>query len=276
MNKWLFSIIVLFATLGAAPQVFAVGPAVTDTTQYSITTTETSATIPHDVTAGNSNNVLVVFFNSWDVHSTSATYDGAAMTRVQMGGNSCALDYFYLSAPSTGTNDLVVNFSSSDEVGITAITLKDAVQASPIEVDETNDAAAASTITTNITTLTANDLLLKNFCTDSAALASPTNGAGETTIESFDYGSTGYATISSYKEVAAASADSVTTNWTGSYNASQQVLAVRYEASGPGLDPDPSSSSATSTMDQTQQNYAMATFMFLMSMVIMIWLVRKH
>lgn len=79
--------------------------------------TGTGSTITKSFTVGaNSNRGLVLFLLTSGTSATSVTYNGVALTKIDSSGVTGAtnfLETWYLSAPATGANNLVINFSGS-------------------------------------------------------------------------------------------------------------------------------------------------------------------
>lgn len=94
--------------------------------------------------------------------TTTATYNGVGMTKIA--GVQCpgdrAVALFYLIAPATGANTLVVNSGTSDLFQLSAISYTGAKQSGQPDASTTNTASTVTTISTSVTVVAAGSWLL--------------------------------------------------------------------------------------------------------------------
>lgn len=114
-------------------------------------------TISHTCTGANRALCVAVTGSTTDI-VTGATYSGTAMTLVNKvaaaGGRYCYL--YYLAAPATGANNVVVTASASGYLEANCASYTGVVQTGQPEANATASAAAATTRAATVTTLTDN------------------------------------------------------------------------------------------------------------------------
>lgn len=121
-------------------------------------TQASSVTYAHTVT-GTNPMLLVWGYNRGQNRSTTVTYNGVSMTKIGTEeANGLGAPYydkiyaFYLLAPATGSNNVVVTYSAGDYQRSAAISYTGVAQSAAL--DQVNDIAVASsnTMTSNLTT----------------------------------------------------------------------------------------------------------------------------
>lgn len=111
------------------------------------------------------NRILFVFFFMNSVESdTGATYAGVTMTKLsasQVGnGTDRAISGYYLIAPASGANNIVVTFSDNPQVQGYAVDYTDAHQTTPIDAQNGASDAGAASVAAAVTVTAANCWLL--------------------------------------------------------------------------------------------------------------------
>ena len=133
-----------------------------------IVNTGTSLTWSHTCsTAANRILFVAAFGNTTDV-LTGATYAGTAMTlaaKVQVPSDRY-MYVWYLTAPATGANNVVVSASSSVVIAGASQSYTGAAQTAPDVTATPTGAASSSALTGSITTVTANDWVFAAFRTN--------------------------------------------------------------------------------------------------------------
>lgn len=112
---------------------------------------------------------------------TSVTYNGVALTRIntqQTAGTGNRRSYlYYLPAPTTGTNNIVITVSSSITIRGTSASYINALQSGIPDSSTTNSGSPVSSITTSSTTVADNSWVV-SVITNTQGV--PTAGAGLT------------------------------------------------------------------------------------------------
>lgn len=131
-------------------------------------TTATSLTVSHTNTGSNLILVasLITSASSAGDIVTGVTYNGVAMTRqstIVLGGNVARLYMYYLLAPATGANDIVISTSVSTLIQSHNVSYTGVLQSGfPDASSETNTASATSLANT-LTTIADNAIHLVYF-----------------------------------------------------------------------------------------------------------------
>jgi len=122
----------------------------------------TSLTVSH--TVAGSNRVLYVYVCIWDATSPdtpTATYNGVSMTsllsglqNVSAGTENARTELFRLIAPATGTHDIVVTITNSQEIDLAAISLTGVHQTTPENTPTYTEVDNAGSISQNVSSAT--------------------------------------------------------------------------------------------------------------------------
>jgi len=156
-----------------------------DSGTYAQYTNGTSLTFSHTCTG--SDRILFVMGHDKSNSATiitGITYGGVAMTQVNTlnggaGQNDRAITLWYLIAPATGSNNVVVSASESDNLRFSAVSYTGASQTGQPEGTDTSTGNSVTTISTDITT-TVNNCWMLMFSKDGAGNITYTNTTGDT------------------------------------------------------------------------------------------------
>lgn len=177
--------------------------------------TGTILTFSHTVSG--SDRILFVFGHDRSNTSTSVTgitYNGVAMT--QINGVRCPTDRFmtlwYLIAPDTGTNDVVVTSSESTNLRFAAASYTGAKQTGQPDGSDTSTGTSVSTISTDITTV-ANGSWMIMFIKDNQGAITYTTSTGDTIRFNTDAG--GQAFMDTGGAISPAGSNTMTMNGAG-------------------------------------------------------------
>jgi hypothetical protein len=143
----------------------------------------TSLTFAFNNVAGD---FLIVYGQDASASTSTVTgikYGGVSMTKA-VGGRSSSADrmisIWYLVAPATGSNDVVVTSSTSQALRFGAISYSGVAQSSPTDgTDTTLNQTGATTISTDITTTTDNCWMFM-FAKDNAGSKTYSSTTGDT------------------------------------------------------------------------------------------------
>lgn len=118
--------------------------------------TSTSITIAHTCTGADRILFVGVYYQGGD-NFTSVTYNGVALTQIAKVNNGLAIwgALYYLVAPSTGTNNIVVTVSASAFLGAGGVSYTGAKQSGQPDASTTNTGSGTS-LTTSVTTVADN------------------------------------------------------------------------------------------------------------------------
>ena len=140
-------------------------------------TTGTSASLSHTCTG--SDRILfvgVIGQITTDVIS-GVTYNSVSMTLVDK--ILCPSDryiyLYYLIAPATGTNNITVTASSSTDLAFGGVSYTGVDQTSPIDGTAKATATVTNSLTSTVTTTTANDWIVSLFRNDGSAMSAGTS-----------------------------------------------------------------------------------------------------
>lgn len=118
------------------------------TLDTSVSTTGAGTAISSSFTVGvNTNRALVLTMITGGSTATSITYAGVALTKIDSSsvtGTTNFLETWYLNAPATGTNNLIINFSGSRTVVWNMYSYYNVSQSGQPEVHATNTGGAGS------------------------------------------------------------------------------------------------------------------------------------
>lgn len=279
-SKALARLAMVFLTLSAATSAFAI----TFDAASSGATTASASSVSWSHTTGTATNMMLVVgvaledTNTSDMAITSVTYNGVAMTAAPNSlitngsGTFNRAQIFYLANPATGARTVQVNFAGTVN-GVTAgaITLSGVAAQAPQAV-ATNQVASGSTITTNITTLTAGAWVVDVVGSGASSVSFTTTTSGMT--ERYDRASNGTGGAGSTKAPAATGA--TTMSWTSS-SGSRIVhsLAAFAPTGGGGTGPftltTTTSGSGSITRNPNASTYAAGTVVTLTATPISGW-----
>ena len=179
-------------------------------------------TISHDGGSG-TNRLLVVcvhFGASTTNEVTSITYAGTNLTKAVAKAatnppRNVKSEIWYLVAPSTGTNDVVIAISGSTNAkGATIINLTGVHQTSPLDATSAGAEGSSTTPSTDITTVNVQSMIIDCAeCEDNAVTG--TAGSGQTERSDFGLGTGGAVQGRGYTSTEEAqSVGAITMNWT--------------------------------------------------------------
>lgn len=210
-----------------------------DTVSYTTANLASSVTLAHYVDSVITNRVLIVEVvlqrNAAGTVSTVSgiTYNGTAMTRAvreNTYATSISTEIWYLVAPSTGTNNVVVTLNNAltNDIVVGARTLYNVDQTTPL-VTTTTNSNFASSISTNVTTSNTGDFIVDALYT----YVAPTVGANQKLTYSQYANSNTYGVASSETTT---TAGVYTMSWTlaSSADISHSVAVFQKAASGGG------------------------------------------
>jgi len=201
----------------------AFGAIAFDTASNRQTTTGTSLTFAHTTTGSNLILFVGVTIDTNDV-LTGITYNGTALTQVsKIQTTSGRWSYlYYLTAPSTGSNNVVISASESVLFLAYASSYTGVEQTTPIDSYGTNTVTSVESINKFITTTCTNDWLVSTGNNGSGA----TSAGSNTTLRG---DSSSYAQWFSDSNAVQTPAGSFgqTVSWSGSNNASIIVASIK-------------------------------------------------
>lgn len=144
-------------------------------TNGSFVTGSTSMTYAHTVAGLNRLLVVGVSAGASDI-VTGVTYNGVAMTRINVRNNGNSTAYlYYLIAPATGTHNVVVSTSAPATIVSDAVSFNGVGTIQP-EASVTNTASATNACANTLTTIADGSVHLATFAIDSVGMSSVTNG----------------------------------------------------------------------------------------------------
>lgn len=141
-----------------------------------------SLTFSHTVTATRGRRLVVVGVNWVGAETVSTvTYAGTALTRLGGAANTTTKsDIWYLKAPATGANNVVVTLSAAQtEWAAGAVSVTGVDQTTPLGSIATATGSDLNTMTLAVTTI-ARDLVIDSLCVNNNFTLSATVGAGQT------------------------------------------------------------------------------------------------
>lgn len=156
-----------------------------DATSKGTANNVSSITIAHTCTGSNLEFVSSICWGDNSVSISGATFNGVALTRspnAHNAINSYSNDIWRLTAPATGTHNLVVTFSGTMADYVTVINTSYTNAAQSGQPDSSNAAsnASASSLSVSDTTITNNCILVDCFMDVDHTAATLTPGAGQT------------------------------------------------------------------------------------------------
>jgi hypothetical protein len=138
----------------------------------------TSLTYAHTTGSGTNRILFVAILTAGGIDTvTSVTYAGSSMTLVNKILSGAGESYlFFLLAPTTGTNNVVITSSVSITIESGCVSYSGAAQVTP-EASNTNTGNAVTTLTTTVTTISDNDWTVLSAAANTDGFAA---GAGST------------------------------------------------------------------------------------------------
>lgn len=130
-----------------------------DAVSSSTNTSGTSQTTSHTCTGSD----LILFVGAWTrgTNAPTATYNGVSMTQISsrvgpISGDGDYVSLFYLIAPATGTNNIVVSLSASNLIATIGVSYTGAKQSSQPDASNTYGPTSATTDNVSVTTVADN------------------------------------------------------------------------------------------------------------------------
>ena len=199
-------------------QLGAILPSFAAVTTNSSSSSRTSATFSHTVPAGDNRLLIVTVGVRGSLSVSSVTYGGTnlALAKAESSGSSSGerTEIWYLAAPSTGANNVVVTYASTvNPDGIAALSYTGANQSNPIGATAGAQATSGTDTTVDITTTESNSLIVGGLANLGADTDPHAPGSG--TTERYDFQS-GTSTISD--DTYAGGEESTTTAGTYTFN----------------------------------------------------------
>lgn len=153
-----------------------------DATAATPTTTPATTSVTWNHTCTGANGILFVsaFNGSGLANSMSATYNGVTMTAVNVGAGTLTNGYvqmFYLVAPATGSNAVVVNCGTPDILGGSSASYAGVSQSSPIDSNNTGTNASIASFTLSTSVVASNCWAIMS-AEDSGSLSAGTGTTG--------------------------------------------------------------------------------------------------
>lgn len=204
-----------------------------DTSTKAAQVNSTSLTYSHTCTG--SDRILFVTIqgqtNSDNV--TGVTYAGVSMTLIDKDlypTNGRWSYLYYLIAPTTGANNIVISASVTTFLGSAAASYTGVDQTSPIDASTKNTTSSASSLTTTLTTTTDNCWTVMG---NANGIGNSTGGGSGTTLRETD--GSGYALFDSNAAITPAGSTSLISQYSGSGPMVQIMAAFKPVASAPTL-----------------------------------------
>lgn len=158
--------------------------------------TASSQTVAYTVGSGSNRRLWVGFqIESGSDLATGVTYNGVAMTQAVKKQSSTAIEYVYLyflDAPASGSNNVVISLSGSSTINSFAISFSDALQSGTTDSTGSATSASANTLTLTTTVVASGCVLVGMF--GFAAGGTISAGAGTTLAASSGSRGIGYST----------------------------------------------------------------------------------
>lgn len=135
-----------------------------------------SLTISHVISSGDNRLLVVGILGGSSDIITGVTYNGVAMTRVNVSNNGNSTAYlYYLLNPASGTHDIVISSSTSTFLAADAVSYTGVNQDVPTAT-VTNTSSTTNFCFDNITPPNDNSIHVGAFASDTFAISSMTNG----------------------------------------------------------------------------------------------------
>lgn len=187
-------------------------------------TTGNTLTYAHTCSSG-SNRVLAVYTIGTGI--SGVTYNSVAMTLFATRVGFETIKWWYLVAPSTGTNNVVVSASGNPDISSVAFSFTGADQTTPMAAINGTTGNSTSP-STSVTTTTTNSIVIDAVVSNQSGAYTP--GAGQTEVADVNNTNNNRRYGGSYE--AAPSAASTTMSWTIGASVSWDVYAVEIAGSG--------------------------------------------
>lgn len=180
----------------------------------------TSLTFAHTCTG--TGLVLIVGVAS-TASPTSVTYNGVPMNKISADvSNTAVSSLWFLAAPATGANNVVINMASSVTICGGTVSVKNASQTPPVNIVPSK-ASAVTAISGAIAPTQNNCILIDHLATNTNS--SPTAGGSQTT-EVTQSASGGAGQGMSYQIVTGTPTTAFSWTWVGSAAAAYQIIAI--------------------------------------------------
>ena len=145
----------------------------------------TSKTMSFTVSTGD-NRILLANIVTTSAISGTPTYAGSNMTQINSEVSGGVYSYlYYIVAPATGANNIVVGIGSTGGIGIICAEYTGVAQTSPIDASDTLAAAVGTSFSKSLTTTTDNCLVILAGEANSAFSLTMTSGTKRTQDGSF-------------------------------------------------------------------------------------------
>ena len=175
-------------TAGGGAIVFQTAPAASSTVTMASSTgvvnnNTSSITLSHDGGTGTNRMLVVQIAEQYSISVSSVTYNGVSLTKLGAqldGGSSIQSEMWYLIAPATGVNNVVITFSSFTDAVVRAVNLTGVNQTTPFGVLSKTASAYGTTVSLTPAS-NAGDFILDQM---TAYAATPSVTAGQTLIGS--------------------------------------------------------------------------------------------
>lgn len=134
----------------------------------------TSLTVAHTCTGSNLILFAGVQIGSGNDWITGVTYNSVAMTQIGTVANNNRSYLFYLLAPATGNNNIVISSSNSVQIRAANASHTGALQSGVPDASGTQQLSAVTSITTSVTTVLNNCWMVAHCADDQGTLAAGT------------------------------------------------------------------------------------------------------
>lgn len=169
-----------------------------------------SSSLTFSHTTSGLNRALVVDVASYD-SCTSVTYNGVGMTKqteATYGAGTVRISQWYLVAPATGANNVVVTCSDAHDIAANATSYNGVHQTTPINTSNTGGTDGGTSYTVSVTTTVANTMLCEALCNINGLTMGTLNG-GQTTLGTYWSAGSGRGVSGSYKVATSSGSNSM-------------------------------------------------------------------
>ncbi len=236
MRKYIAAIIAL-ASIAFPSFTLALSPTRIGTDASAIFTSSNPWTLAVDTGSTGSNRALVCIDMNNGGLATSMTYNGAAMTNLTTFAavEQVNSSVFFIANPTTGSNNVVVNFAGNRAGALYCSSYQDMAQSSPLDSTAHGDLANSSNsgMTTSITTTVDSDIIL-TWIAVANITGTMTPNSPQAAI-SIQRSETDYLTLGSDMPQATAGSPTPGYHWsTVSTNGEQMLVSLKYQADSGG------------------------------------------